>query len=127
MVVLTAGRFALVHISSSIDRVTLILSQVKIAPLGEVSNFAVGDGALEHPESAVGVDELDAAFAEGDLGFFDRLGDLIGSLDVVDFDVDHTQTDSDFWANLLEGFKVCLLYTSPSPRDPIGSRMPSSA
>ena len=22
---------------------------------------------------------------------------------------------------------VCLLYTSPSPRDPIGSRMPSSA
>ena len=24
-------------------------------------------------------------------------------------------------------FMVCLLYTSPSPRDPIGSRMPSSA
>ena len=23
--------------------------------------------------------------------------------------------------------KICLLYTSPSPRDPIGSRMPSSA
>ena len=23
--------------------------------------------------------------------------------------------------------KACLLYTSPSPRDPIGSRMPSSA
>ena len=23
--------------------------------------------------------------------------------------------------------KTCLLYTSPSPRDPIGSRMPSSA
>ena len=22
---------------------------------------------------------------------------------------------------------ACLLYTSPSPRDPIGSRMPSSA
>ena len=22
---------------------------------------------------------------------------------------------------------ICLLYTSPSPRDPIGSRMPSSA
>ena len=26
--------------------------------------------------------------------------------------------------NLIKG---CLLYTSPSPRDPIGSRMPSSA
>ena len=24
-------------------------------------------------------------------------------------------------------YKSCLLYTSPSPRDPIGSRMPSSA
>ena len=23
--------------------------------------------------------------------------------------------------------RICLLYTSPSPRDPIGSRMPSSA
>ena len=26
-----------------------------------------------------------------------------------------------------EGLKVCLLYTSPSPRDQRGSRMPSSA
>ena len=27
----------------------------------------------------------------------------------------------------LKGFKVCLLYTSPSPRDRTRSRMPSSA
>ena len=27
----------------------------------------------------------------------------------------------------LDSFKVCLLYTSPSPRDQRGSRMPSSA
>ena len=26
-----------------------------------------------------------------------------------------------------EGLNICLLYTSPSPRDGIGSRMPSSA
>ena len=26
-----------------------------------------------------------------------------------------------------EGYSVCLLYTSPSPRDQRGSRMPSSA
>ena len=26
-----------------------------------------------------------------------------------------------------DGFKPCLLYTSPSPRDPVSSRMPSSA
>ena len=28
---------------------------------------------------------------------------------------------------LVEEFKVCLLYTSPSPRDRTRSRMPSSA
>ena len=29
--------------------------------------------------------------------------------------------------NSIERFNFCLLYTSPSPRDGIGSRMPSSA
>ena len=28
---------------------------------------------------------------------------------------------------VIEDFKSCLLYTSPSPRDQRGSRMPSSA
>ena len=35
------------------------------------------------------------------------------------------------WADIAEGYfafpKFCLLYTSPSPRDNTGSRMPSSA
>ena len=30
------------------------------------------------------------------------------------------------WSDL-EGVNICLLYTSPSPRDPKTSRMPSSA
>ena len=34
------------------------------------------------------------------------------------FDIDHPNTDS---------YKICLLYTSPSPRDRTRSRMPSSA
>ena len=29
--------------------------------------------------------------------------------------------------SILEGLKICLLYTSPSPRDKRQSRMPSSA
>ena len=33
----------------------------------------------------------------------------------------------DFGNNLIEDFKICLLYTSPSPRDLDLSRMPSSA
>jgi len=41
-------------------------------------------------------------------------------------------TDGSGWeavANILknDGYKVCLLYTSPSPRDLSTSRMPSSA
>ena len=28
---------------------------------------------------------------------------------------------------IIDELETCLLYTSPSPRDPIGSRMPSSA
>ena len=34
---------------------------------------------------------------------------------------------SDFVAAKLESFGICLLYTSPSPRDWMVSRMPSSA
>ena len=34
---------------------------------------------------------------------------------------------SECWSKKHATFMICLLYTSPSPRDPIGSRMPSSA
>ena len=33
----------------------------------------------------------------------------------------------DFWTKKKIDFEFCLLYTSPSPRDQRGSRMPSSA
>ena len=35
--------------------------------------------------------------------------------------------DSEYARNLFNLYKVCLLYTSPSPRDRTRSRMPSSA
>ena len=36
--------------------------------------------------------------------------------------------DQDFYAlNISEEYEACLLYTSPSPRDGLLSRMPSSA
>jgi len=35
--------------------------------------------------------------------------------------------EKDDFLTLSERFKICLLYTSPSPRDQRGSRMPSSA
>ena len=36
-------------------------------------------------------------------------------------------TDIDVMNNLISDIKICLLYTSPSPRDQRGSRMPASA
>ena len=42
----------------------------------------------------------------------------------ADHDLAHEVAHSDFEINALE---VCLLYTSPSPRDRQKSRMPSSA
>ena len=41
---------------------------------------------------------------------------------ITDLKLDITQAQ---WVNSL--YAVCLLYTSPSPRDQRGSRMPSSA
>ena len=44
-------------------------------------------------------------------------------------DVDYLQPGGSYSSSGLSGtwWEACLLYTSPSPRDPIGSRMPSSA
>ena len=39
----------------------------------------------------------------------------------------HTNFKNNFIALRDAGFRVCLLYTSPSPRDRTRSRMPSSA
>ena len=45
--------------------------------------------------------------------------DLSGAPSVVEYD---------YLNNMIEALKrACLLYTSPSPRDQRGSRMPSSA
>ena len=44
-----------------------------------------------------------------------------------DLTVDLGYRYSDYSTNLTEDLYTCLLYTSPSPRDQRGSRMPSSA
>ena len=42
-------------------------------------------------------------------------------------DLPRSELGIDIENNFKIALKVCLLYTSPSPRDGIGSRMPSSA
>ena len=79
-----------------------------------------------------------------------KSGDSLESADVIDMDMDFLYDDGEFWyfmdPNTFEQFQadinvigegakwlseqdscVCLLYTSPSPRDGLLSRMPSSA
>ena len=41
--------------------------------------------------------------------------------------VEHAFTNAEINAEWNERFTICLLYTSPSPRDGLLSRMPSSA
>ena len=67
---------------------------------------------------------------------FDKLGPAFARAMTLcatfDYKVSHIKTDwrthSSFILFMLyNGFSICLLYTSPSPRDQRGSRMPSSA
>ena len=53
----------------------------------------------------------------------------INKLDFQDNDIPKKigQACEEFGFFAIKGHKICLLYTSPSPRDQRGSRMPSSA
>ena len=53
--------------------------------------------------------------------YTDRQADQLGS---VQRDLDHQQTEM---RRIIRAFLSCLLYTSPSPRDQRGARMPASA
>ena len=80
--------------------------QVQIPPLSQCRNFAVGDGAFEHPKAAVWVDEADAVGSGGSSGGFYAAGDLFGRLDVVDFDVDYANAEADARVDVLQGAQV---------------------
>ena len=65
-----------------------------------------------------------------DLGLFDQWAWLIGSgsAPISSIEQVHVLADHGAWMLYLAGGAYrCLLYTSPSPRDPKTSRMPSSA
>ena len=56
-------------------------------------------------------------------------GDVARAWDTYHLIGDSIRGDADLHADLLAGVmsRICLLYTSPSPRDRTRSRMPSSA
>ena len=51
-------------------------AQVEIAAGGESGDLAVGNGALEHPEAAIGMDPTDASLADDLFGALDARGRL---------------------------------------------------
>ena len=91
-----------------------------------------GSGSTKYYTEA----EIDAMFADGE-GFMDALlngtGKKVRSKTSAGCAAGNSSTQAqfddqiaDFTGNVVSAW-TCLLYTSPSPRDPIGSRMPSSA
>ena len=70
--------------------------------------------------AAVGLDQITKWWAESALDN----GRVINVLPTLEFDLSY---NTGFSFGTGSGFGPCLLYTSPSPRDGLLSRMPSSA
>ena len=64
--------------------------------------------------------ELDVKLIDDDLKLQEEYGEQVPVILIED-------KVHDYWRVDLERFTNCLLYTSPSPRDGLLSRMPSSA
>ena len=60
-----------------------------------------------------------------DQAFFDSIAIVTGNTDQLSAEIDNPFAS--FVETITEQSQVCLLYTSPSPRDVEESRMPSSA
>ena len=82
-------------------------------------NIAWMKAPLESPDMADFVANLERinALAEGSPGYVWRLQDEAGDATAI----------RPFGDEVLVNMSLCLLYTSPSPRDATLSRMPSSA
>ena len=77
--------------------------------------------------SKSGIHRLITALEER--GFIRRLAHRARAIEVVRLpeSLQEAPPAGGFTPRVIEGSKPCLLYTSPSPRDQRGSRMPSSA
>ena len=70
------------------------------------------------------LDRLRFALVDGEHGFFQL--DVDDEVDEFD-QVAATEKRATFGKDIKRVYEICLLYTSPSPRDATLSRMPSSA
>src|ERR1035437_2596286 len=79
-------------------------AQVEIATRREGGDFAVGDGTLEHPEAAIGMDPSDASEAEDSFGTRDATRDVIRRFDAIDLHIDHADAELDLRVHLFQRF-----------------------
>ena len=74
------------------------------------------------------VSAIDGTINVGGIDLNASNSDIPGDLNVSgDLNVTGVITANSFTGDLIGNINSCLLYTSPSPRDQRGSRMPSSA
>src|ERR1035437_5423181 len=81
-------------------------AQVEIATRREGGHFAVGDGTLEHPEAAIGMDPTEASGAEDAFGTLDGPCDFLGRFDAIDLHIDHADADLDLRADIFERLQI---------------------
>ena len=94
----------------------------------KADGLAAGKGVLILEDRAIAIDELKAMLS-GKFGDASKTVVIEEFLDGIEFSV-FVLTDGQYYILLPEAKdykRICLLYTSPSPRDQRGSRMPSSA
>ena len=115
---------ALRNVTTAIPKTELMMGQL-----------AINRGLLTRNEAKDCVDDLRRRLADGGRALLgqvmterglvgqDQLEDLVASQRKI-----NEQREQLAWAQVGNGdIYLCLLYTSPSPRDQRGSRMPSSA
>ena len=81
-------------------------SQESIPPKGKGFDLSIGDGALEHPKAAVGMEVMNAFGTQLVCCFLDGLGDFVSGFNMIHLDIDDAQTQTDFRANLLKCLQV---------------------
>ena len=117
------------------ERSIVLLSPLGYSPTGEIFNLACEDVATRAAID-LGADKL--LLFGADLGLIDENGRLVRELRPQQVPAHLQRLGSNYQAELLDAAAeacrggvarshICLLYTSPSPRDRQKSRMPSSA
>ncbi len=84
----------------------LVRTEKSIAARHECFQLSVGNGAFEHPESAIGMDPANSTGPECCDGSFDPRGNFVSRLDVVHFDVNHANADGDVVVDFFQRVEV---------------------